>query len=193
MRFDELTFLFKSGIENRGICRLDFDEAACLYRSAIQQQPILTVEIGRASGGSTLILASAIVESKFNTIPTLVSIDLTPFREKVTRYHIEQLAKTGIKFEMVVGSSRDYHWFPGKQIDLLFIDGDHSYEGAKHDHDHYGSLVVKGGLVIHHDMGKARPNAMNDSRLIPLKNEIIQSGMYKVKEEAGSLIVFEKL
>lgn len=37
------------------------------------------------------------------------------------------------------------------RVDLLFIDGDHSYEGCKSDIDHYGPLVRPGGIISGHD------------------------------------------
>jgi cephalosporin hydroxylase len=38
------------------------------------------------------------------------------------------------------------------QLDLLFIDGDHSYEGVKADFENYGPLVRAGGFVAFHDI-----------------------------------------
>lgn len=56
------------------------------------------------------------------------------------------------------GSSRDQltletvkDFFP-EGIDFLFIDGDHSYAGAKHDYQWYSPLVRPGGLVAFHDI-----------------------------------------
>ena len=40
-------------------------------------------------------------------------------------------------------------------IDLLFIDGDHSYEGAKADWDAYKSFLKSGAVVVFHDYGWA--------------------------------------
>ena len=40
----------------------------------------------------------------------------------------------------------------GKNIDFLFIDGDHSYEGVKEDFEMYGPLVKKGGIIAFHDI-----------------------------------------
>jgi predicted O-methyltransferase YrrM len=37
-------------------------------------------------------------------------------------------------------------------IDLLFIDGDHSYAGVRWDFEAYGSLVRPGGLIALHDV-----------------------------------------
>ena len=39
-----------------------------------------------------------------------------------------------------------------KKIDLLFIDGDHSYEGVKKDFDLYKSSVSKNGIIAFHDI-----------------------------------------
>ena len=41
-----------------------------------------------------------------------------------------------------------------KEIDVLFIDGDHSYEGVKKDFELYEPLVAKGGVIIFHDICK---------------------------------------
>ena len=40
----------------------------------------------------------------------------------------------------------------GRPIDVLFIDGDHSYEGARADYDMYAPLVRPGGLILLHDV-----------------------------------------
>jgi predicted O-methyltransferase YrrM len=40
----------------------------------------------------------------------------------------------------------------GKRFDMLFIDGDHSYEGVRRDHEQYESLVRDGGLIAFHDI-----------------------------------------
>lgn len=41
----------------------------------------------------------------------------------------------------------------GRLLDFLFIDGDHSYEGAKSDFQAYSPLVRDGGIVGFHDIG----------------------------------------
>ena len=38
------------------------------------------------------------------------------------------------------------------KIDLLFIDGDHSYEGVKKDYELYSPFVKKGGMIVFHDI-----------------------------------------
>ena len=45
----------------------------------------------------------------------------------------------------------------GNQLDFLFIDGDHSYEGVKKDFEMYSSFVKKGAIVAFHDIA---PNGL---------------------------------
>ena len=40
----------------------------------------------------------------------------------------------------------------GRPLDFLFIDGDHSYEGAKQDLEMFGPLVRSGGIIGFHDV-----------------------------------------
>jgi predicted O-methyltransferase YrrM len=40
----------------------------------------------------------------------------------------------------------------GKQLDFLFVDGDHTYDGVRHDFEAYSTLVRSGGLVAFHDI-----------------------------------------
>ena len=43
--------------------------------------------------------------------------------------------------------------FDNQQIDFLFIDGNHTYEGVKTDYKLYGSMVKPGGIIALHDIG----------------------------------------
>ena len=40
----------------------------------------------------------------------------------------------------------------GRKVDLLLIDGDHSYAGVKKDWKMYSPLVRKGGMIVFHDI-----------------------------------------
>jgi len=46
-----------------------------------------------------------------------------------------------------------------KPVRLLFIDGDHSYEGVKKDFELWSGLVIEGGIIGFHDyMSKGYPD-----------------------------------
>lgn len=42
-------------------------------------------------------------------------------------------------------------------LDILFIDGDHAYEGVKHDFLSYSPLVRSGGIIAFHDIAEHTP------------------------------------
>jgi len=48
----------------------------------------------------------------------------------------------------------------GGMIDLLFIDGDHRYEGVRKDFEMYSPLVRKGGIIAFHDVCPGPPDAV---------------------------------
>ena len=43
------------------------------------------------------------------------------------------------------------------EVDFLFIDADHTYEGVKRDFELYAPLVKKGGIIAFHDIVKHSP------------------------------------
>jgi len=50
-------------------------------------------------------------------------------------------------------------------VDLLFIDGDHSYEAVRADWENYHSLVRRGGIVAFHDASPSRQPPTNGATL----------------------------
>ncbi len=40
----------------------------------------------------------------------------------------------------------------GREVDLLMIDGDHTYDGVRQDYLFYAPLVAEGGLIAFHDI-----------------------------------------
>ena len=41
---------------------------------------------------------------------------------------------------------------PADGLDLLFIDGDHTYDGVRRDYEMYSPLVKPGGVIVFHDI-----------------------------------------
>jgi predicted O-methyltransferase YrrM len=62
------------------------------------------------------------------------------------------------RFKSIIGNSHDFGTFRdvvyycSAQVDLLFIDGDHSYEGVTQDYQWYRPLVKPGGVIAFHDI-----------------------------------------
>lgn len=185
-RFEDLVSLFERSPITRGIIRQDFDEAAALFRWVRSLKDPIGVEIGRFNGGSTLLLTVAIGPNG-----KLTSIDIAP-QDDVVLDCVLQKARVRARVDLVVGDANTLN--REGAIDFVFIDGDHSYEGAKRDHNKWGRLVRPGGYIFHHDMGNGRNFATQWDELARLRADILslQRVELELVQEAGSMSVFRK-
>ncbi len=152
--FEDLAFLFSSNQLNHGVASLQIDEAALLYRLGRNATTGPIAEIGRFKGGSTFIFASAMPDGvelwsyDFHVAlrPDMPGEQLdAELREALDRYGLAH------KVHLVVADSRTAVP-PDSPLEVLFIDGDHSYEGAKADFERWGAFVRRGGgHVLFHD------------------------------------------
>lgn len=102
------------------------------------------LEIGRYSGGSTVVLASA------NKSSNIWSIDLHPQDDERLKKIFHEL-KIGSNVELIEADSGTFYDSMIKELDLLFIDGDHSYEGCMRDIKVWWPKLKVGGHMILHD------------------------------------------
>jgi predicted O-methyltransferase YrrM len=133
-------------IEHSGLpkefIRLDPWEMEYLYAVARRAKRGI-IETGRYNGGSCFLLACAAPD-----VP-IYSIDLAPkndalLRQKFTEHNV------GAKVDLIVGDSQKQKYPQIGAIDMLFIDGDHSYDGCMNDMvNWYGNLAVNGHLILH--------------------------------------------
>jgi predicted O-methyltransferase YrrM len=117
------------------------------------------VEIGTAKGG-TLYVWCKIAEPD----ALIVSIDLPggPFGGGYTLRDMKTFRTYKKKLQKLVFLRLDSHKkktvrelkqkLKGQEIDLLFIDGDHTYNGVKKDFQLYAPFVKRNGLIVFHDI-----------------------------------------
>ena len=74
--------------------------------------------------------------------------------------------------------------FDGRQLDLLFIDGDHTLEGVTRDWEDYSPMVKPGGLILFHDIVDHSHGAFCDCQVKPLWDRL--KGDYEHYEFIGS-------
>jgi predicted O-methyltransferase YrrM len=151
--FEDLAFLFSSNQLNHGVASLQIDEAALLYWLGRDATTGPVVEIGRFKGGSTLIFASAMrdgvelwsYDAHVALRPDMPGEQLdAELRAALERYGLAH------KVHMLVADSRTADP-PHRPLEVLFIDGDHSYEGAKADYERWSAFVRPGGHLLLHD------------------------------------------
>jgi cephalosporin hydroxylase len=117
-----------------------------------QDPPRYVCEIGTASGG-TLFLLTQVCHSD----ALLLSVDLGLSFERCLVH--ARFASRKQRIVSIRGDSstpqtlaRVQSLLNGRPLDLLFIDGDHSYDGVKADFENYSPLVRPGGLIALHDI-----------------------------------------
>lgn len=147
--FEDLVWLFQCDSRNRGIIAQCFNEGAILWKAARATAGNI-LEIGRKRAGSTVILAAA------GPGRTIYSLDLKLRPHARCKDYLERPGNRE-RVHLRVANSREA--LPGVNYGLLFIDGDHSFDGVLADVlAHWNALQeVEGrpGLAVFHD---ALPN-----------------------------------
>ena len=127
------------------------------------------VEIGSFKGKSTCWLAYGAKSAGREKVTAIDPFTGSPEHqpgEELSDPDLEELGSTFPSFEKnlrtmdlydhvapIVATSCDAAKDWDRPVRLLFIDGDHSYEGSKQDFDLWVPRVVPGGLIALHDIG----------------------------------------
>jgi len=194
--FEDVVFLFASNQLNRGVASLDLDEAAYLWRLVHELPPTTLVEIGRYRGGSTFLLAAAMhPESR------LVSYDLhvkgggEAAGAERDEELLRSLRRSGLadRVELVVGDSATARQ-PDSPCGLVFVDGDHSYEGVRADYLRWRPKLPAGGHMVFHDARAFRELATRDPDTARLVGEVARADaeLFDDLGGAGSLAHFRR-
>lgn len=121
--------------------------------------PKVVVEIGTANGGTLFCFSKLAAEDAL-----IISIDLPEGQfgggypeSRIPIYNAFKkrnqslyLLRLDSHLETTLEKLKEI--LRGREVDFLFIDGDHTYEGVKKDFEMYSSLVKKGGVVAFHDI-----------------------------------------
>jgi cephalosporin hydroxylase len=135
------------------------DEIVGLLRVLSKARPKVIIEIGTANGGTLFLFCRVAAKDA-----TIISIDL-PYGKfgggyswwRISLYKTFRLPKQ--KLHLIRGDSHTWEILArvkdilgGKEVDFVFIDGDHSYEGVKTDFEMFSRLVRRGGIIALHDI-----------------------------------------
>lgn len=85
-------------------------------------------------------------EAKLMTVDKQGLDTLVDFKRRIDLFDLWN------RIEMVTGDSKEVADKVGKDYDIVFVDGDHTYTGAKADLGIYADKVRKGGLLLVDDV-----------------------------------------
>jgi predicted O-methyltransferase YrrM len=127
-------------------------EALELFGLVNSLRPNAICEIGTAGGGTAFLFTRSAAANAM-----LISVDIA--FDYSRRVAIRQFAENQQTLFCLQGDSHTTDTvrtvaslLHDRQLDVLFIDGDHTYEGVSTDFELYRPLVRKGGLIIFHDI-----------------------------------------
>ncbi len=174
---------------------LNFFQAKAIYnigRGLLNNSVI--VEIGAYKGKSTCFISEAIKTKKnieFYSIDTFNSEGLSVNPENRSTYK-EYLINT-LPYRKEISTLKGYSYniidlLKNKKVDLLWIDGDHSYEGVKQDIKDWLPLVPNGGFVIFHDYRKWPTYGVKE-----VVDENIKDNKLGVIKKIGMTLITKKL
>jgi predicted O-methyltransferase YrrM len=116
----------------------------------------VVVEVGSYKGKSTAYMCSALSKKnniKFYAVDTFCSDSMPVERKDV----LDEFLENTKEYKSIISPLRGIAHETAKKwslpIDLLFIDGDHSYEAVRTDIEDWVKFVKSGGIVIFHDYG----------------------------------------
>lgn len=150
------------GLNEKLIESLDFksglgDSAWLLYGLTRSIKPGVCVEIGSARGKSACFVGTALKQNGGGKLYAIDphtrtgwndtdSVDTLPVLQRNLR-----AAGVADVVEIVQKTSQEAASSWKLPIDLLFIDGDHSYDGVKRDWELFSPFVSQFGIVVFHD------------------------------------------
>lgn len=181
--FDNLLFDFNKEFSVKQLIDVSFqlfnivqdrDEITWLVNKVKEINPKNILEIGTERGGS-LFLWNRISDKSGKKI----SIDMCDDNTKKFRETTFKFVGDYDQIHFLNGNSRSDEIYNkvlsilnGEKLDYLFIDGDHSYDGVKHDFEKYSPLVKDGGLIGFHDIIESDENKRTNTLVYKFWQEL---------------------
>ncbi len=147
--------------KTKGLYRIDSvqirEEILALAEAVQSINPKTILEIGTCNGGTFFIWANLASE-------LAITCDLNKSKIRDELYQLFPPPDSKCKIIPLAGDSHKQEFLAtvknklnGKQVDFLFIDGDHTEEGVRSDYNMYSPLVRSGGIIAFHDILEKQP------------------------------------
>lgn len=172
----------------------DRERAALAVRAAGRAA---VVEIGVWHGVTTAVLRRAMAPDGL-----LWAVDPFPagrlgfsLQAPIAHAEVRRIRNGRVRWIRMTGedAANVYRQDAGPPVDLIFIDGDHSYEGLLRDWRAWSPLVARGGVVCLHDSRSTADRPIDDAGSVRATSEVIRTDpAFEVVEEIDSLTVVRK-
>ena len=136
-------------------------EITALAQAVADIKPRIVLEIGTARGG-TLLIWSSLASRR------VISCDLQDMSVQSELFEALPPPGSSCRVTLLSGDSHDPAFarkveaeLQGEQVDVLFIDGDHTEAGVEKDYQDYHHLVRPGGIIAFHDIVEKQPLPTN--------------------------------
>ena len=190
--FEDCAWLLSSNVLNHYASRLMLSEAAYLYATVrdLEGSPNVA-EIGRYRGGTTVLLAAA--------GGTVLSVDNDSKLEESDTSLRRVLLRLGLseRCDLRLANSTSVI-VPPESLDLVFVDGDHSYEGVSGDIQHWLPALRPGAHLVVHDGRTISPplpwNAPPDCETLGVRRAVAELRLRPTLTEiqaSGTLVHFQ--
>jgi predicted O-methyltransferase YrrM len=129
-----------------------YDELVSFLQKVRDLRPRRICEIGTSAGG-TLFALTRIAADDAVVVSVDIAIPVTTSFARA-RFAREQQRVVSIEGDSHDVATREHveRALEGEPLDVLFIDGDHGYEGVRSDFERYADLVRPGGVIGLHDI-----------------------------------------
>lgn len=196
LQFEDLAGLFASTSLDHGVIAMTIRQTAYLFGLVRRMNARKIIEIGRYKGGSTLTIAAAM-----NGQGQFWSIDLG---EKEARLHQRGVTRSfddeirdicgrfGLPVTLLVGDSRTIEVETG-EVDLVFIDGDHTYDGVRNDFERFGRRARIGGAVLFDDACDEVMFRTHSESVGKLLREIVAEQSFRLVKSVNRLAHLERV
>jgi cephalosporin hydroxylase len=174
--------LYEQAAKHIGVLQVETEVLPFMEYLDTEVKPVNILEIGLCQGGSFYLWAKLAQPAGIK-----LGIDLpngrwgVPYtRSKdeiaINKHNIQMFAPN---IDILWGESKDtksIDWVKeqlgDQKLDLLFIDGDHSYLGAKIDYANYSPFVKEGGIIALHDIKESELHKANDCNVYKFWQEL---------------------
>ena len=149
-----------------------WSEVLGLARLVGETKPCNVMEIGTNRGGLFYLLCYLSHPEGKKISSDIPSAATTPERSGLLRRFPGEIHELVMDSHTLEARDAAEAALAGEKLDVLFIDGDHSYAGVRQDYYLYRDLVRPGGLIGFHDIKETELNAVHGIEVSRFWNEV---------------------